>query len=155
MDAGLRGLVEHKPLGQVLEEERHTAADLWDRREATMGRPSQALTHYTALVREAELTKQVKALQLELRMLQRELDTLTGDNAKPSPGHRIFRSPLGESSVLIEYDFGTEDDGRDSSYLCVLVNGRWIDAEDEFADHVVERWREEADAHMKSEQVAE
>lgn len=75
--------------------------------------------------------------------LRARISELEGANTQPQRGCEITRLPLGNASVLVEFE-NTADPGEhpDIWITNVLVNGMWIDAEDNFTSPVIGAWIE-------------
>ena len=109
-----------------------------------------ALAHYT---REAALA---------------ELQRLQGVDLKPQPGCRIVEMALGDSTVMVEYEYspgrpgvhtlrngdpGYPDEPAELAVLNVLVNGCMVDASECIAPAVIERWEQQIiDAEIETAQ---
>ena len=75
--------------------------------------------------------------------LRARISEYEGANTQPQRGCEITRLPLGNASVLVEYE-NTADPGEHPEIWVtnVLVNGMWIDAEDNFTSAVIGAWIE-------------
>lgn len=131
-----------------------------------------AVSYYTALADEATRLTQRPANpeawpswlnRLPERLLKRAADALAADLAlmqghghQPQPGCFHAEAFLGDADVLVEFEHeGESGDGYHEPHydesikpLCVLVNGKWVDA-DQFADDVQDRWTEAGWEHLK------
>jgi hypothetical protein len=83
-----------------------------------------------------------------------ELQRLQGKGLIPQPGCLIAEMPLGDASVIVEYEYtpgrpgmrtlrngdpGYPDEPAQVNIIQVLVNGAMVDA-DKFADSVLDQW---------------
>ena len=75
---------------------------------------------------------------MDKHALQARLAEFEGTYAVPQRGCQITRMPLGNASVLVEFEM---QDG-DALVINVLINGMWIDAEDYLSTVTVRRWEE-------------
>lgn len=103
------------------------------------------------------LQRECGLLAGELRSAIDELDRLKGVGQRPQAGCEITTLSLGESEVLVEYEFERAQVGSmnpDSprfgpdieasvNVIQVLINGEWIDPADHLAGSVIERWETE------------
>ena len=91
-----------------------------------------------------------------IRELCADLALLTGQGQRPQSGCEIASKCLGDSEVLVEYEFDKGQRGRlygppencceeiepSVTVIQVFVNGQWIDA-DCINEAIVERWQQE------------
>jgi hypothetical protein len=83
-----------------------------------------------------------------------ELQRLQGKGLIPQPGCLIAEMPLGDATVIVEYEYtpgrpgmrtlrngdpGYPDEPAEVVIVQVLVNGAMVDA-DKFADSVLDQW---------------
>lgn len=114
----------------------------------------------------AELEQRCGALEQELRNLHAQY---TGKGMKPQAGCSFFTAVAGDSNVLLEYEYEPGEPSQTSGppercyegtpagvgIIQALVNGRWCDPADVFAESLIERWAEqiaESEADVASEQ---
>lgn len=74
-----------------------------------------------------------------VRSLCAELNEFHGIGARARPGCRIGEFEWLGQTFQVEY----QRDGSDTSFLAVLINGAWLDAEDVIDGDTLETWREE------------
>jgi len=90
----------------------------------------------------------------QLQTAMAELQRLQGKGLLPQPGCRFAEMPLGDATVIVEYEYtpgrpgmrtlrngdpGYPDEPAEVVIVQVLVNGAMVDA-DKFADSVLDQW---------------
>lgn len=84
-------------------------------------------------------------LESLVKKLCSDIDDLSGASAEAEPGHFLARVPLGNATVMVEY----EDDEDGINALGATVNGYWVDIHDLDAD----RLRENLDVVLLQERL--
>jgi len=109
---------------------------------------ASAVAHYQGLADQAELQRRQGLAAIA------ELQRMQGKGLVPQEGCLIAEMPLGDASVIVEYEYtpgrpgmrtlrngdpGYPDEPAQVNIIQVLVNGAMVDA-DKFADSVLDQW---------------
>lgn len=104
---------------------------------------------YLAGATHPDAADRIRYLEMSVLHLGRELETVTGLNAEPSPGTSISRLPMGMTTVPVEWSFHNGEVSIDAAF----VNGQWTDPVPDgwCSSEQAERWCEALRREMNPE----
>lgn len=103
---------------------------------------------YLAGATHHDAADRIRYLEMAVRHLGRELETVTGLNAERSPDTSISRLPLGMTTVPVEWSFHNGE----VSVEAALLGGQWVDISEGWcSEKQLEQWAEALRREMNPE----